>query len=83
MGGGQFTGGRLAQGMNTTIRAAGTGHGERATVDFLESLFEGELNGGRRILPLPAVEIFPAVSDEETVRNHRGLRFQSSQVLSK
>ncbi len=83
MGGRKIAGGCLTQGVNSAISPSRAGHGNRKAVDFLQGLFESKLYGGFRILSLPTEEVLPAVRKKETVGNHRGLRVQSSQVLSK
>ena len=69
MKGGNFTGGDLAEGMNAPISSAGSCNGDWTVKDFLKGFFEGELDGGIRILALPAEEVFSAVGEKETVRN--------------
>jgi hypothetical protein len=66
---GDFAGGDLAEGMNAPISSAGSCHGHRPVENFLQGFLEGELDGGIRILALPAEEVFSAVGEKETVRN--------------
>ena len=75
MKGGNFAGGDLAEGMNAPISSAGSCHGHRVVENFLQGFLEGELDGGIRILALPAEEVFSAVGEKETVRNrlHPGI----------
>ena len=69
MKGGDFAGGDLAEGVNAPIGATGSCHGHRVVENFLQGFLEGELDGGIRILALPAEEVFSAVGEKETVRN--------------
>ena len=69
MQGGDFAGGDLAEGMNAPISSAGSCNGDWTVKDFLKGFFEGELDGGIGILPLPPKEVFSAVGEKETVRN--------------
>ena len=69
MQGGNFAGGDLTEGVNAPIGATGSGNGDRTVEDFEQGFLEGKLDGGIRILALPAEEVFSAVGEKETVRN--------------
>ena len=75
MKGGNFAGGNLTEGVNAPIGSAGSCNGNRSIKDFLQGFFEGELDGGIRVLTLPTEEILSPIGDKETVRNrlHAGI----------
>ena len=65
MRGRKLNGGDLAEGVNAAVGPAGSGNMERLAENFFQGGFEGELDGGMGILPLPSVEILTAVSERE------------------
>jgi hypothetical protein len=75
MKGGDFTGSDLTEGVYSTIGSSRPCNGNRAVKNFLQGFFEGELDGGIRVLTLPTEEILSPIGDKETVRNrlHAGI----------
>jgi hypothetical protein len=70
-----FTGGDLTEGVNAPIGSARPCNGNRAVKNFLQGFFEGELDGGIRVLTLPTEEILSPIGEKETVRDrlHPGI----------
>lgn len=67
--------GRLSKGVDTTVSPSGSGNRERLPEDFFEGGFEGKLDGGMGILPLPAVKVLTAVRNGEL----KGLKLQEAE----
>jgi hypothetical protein len=68
VGGGKSRGSGLTEGMNAAVGPPGAGHREGFPKDFFQGVFEGQLDGGVGILPLPTKEILTAVGEGEFKR---------------
>jgi hypothetical protein len=80
MKGRNFAGGNLTEGVHSPIGSAGSCNGHRSVEDFMKGFFEGELDGGIRILALPTKEVFSAVSEKETVWNRLHPRINAGRL---
>jgi hypothetical protein len=68
VGGGKGHGSGLTEGMDPAIGPPGARYREGFSEDFFQGGFEGQLDGGVGILPLPTKEILTAVGEGEFKR---------------
>ena len=83
VGGGEFAGGCLTEGMDSAVCPAGSSNRNRVSVDFFERLLECKLDRGFGILSLPAEKVLPAVGQKETVRNRLHSKINGGRLRAK
>ena len=75
MGDRENAGGHLPEGVDPAVGPTGSGNGKGFSVDSFQGVFEGELDGGMGILPLPSEKVGSSISHGQL----KGLKLKRSQ----